>query len=201
MGYSHVVFAVAALAQAAATPAAMAGTTTRVSVSSGGAQGNGESVDPALSADGRFAAFISAASNLVPGDTNAHHDAFVRDRVAGTTTRVSISSGGAQANGNSGSSRTRSIALSADGRFVAFVSYASNLVPSDTNSWGDVFVHDRRTGTTRRVSLGPDGAQGNGHSFVPVLSADGWFVAFRSFASNLVPGDTNGVEDVLVHTR
>ena len=91
-------------------------------------------------------------------------------------------------------------AISADGRFVAFSSDATNLVPGDTNGTADVFVRDRQTGTTRRVSVGPGGAQGNGDSVDPALSADGRFVAFESDATNLVPGDTNGVDDVFVRT-
>ena len=83
-------------------------------------------------------------------------------------------------------------AISADGRFVAFISDATNLVPGDTNGRYDVFVRDRQTGTTRRVSVGPGGVQGNGDSFDPAISADGRFVAFDSYATNLVPGDTNG---------
>ena len=180
-----------------AMPAAWAhGTTERVSVSSGGAQGNGYSFDPAISADGRFVAFASDATNLVPGDTNSTADVFVRDRQTGTTRRVSVSSGGAQ--GNDVSSDP---AISADGRFVAFKSDATNLVPGDTNDSDDIFVHDRQTGTTRRVSVSSGGAQGNGDSLSPAISADGRFVAFESCATNLVPGDTNDAIDVFVHDR
>ena len=91
-------------------------------------------------------------------------------------------------------------AISADGRFVAFDSEATNLVPGDTNDASDVFVRDRQTGTTRRVSVSSGGAQGNGASFDPAISADGRFVAFNSDATNLVPGDTNGAADVFVRT-
>ena len=172
------------------------GTTRRVSGSSSGTQGNGESSLPALSADGRFVTFMSLATNLVPGDTNNARDVFVHDRQTGTTRRVSVSSGGGQANNFSSDA-----ALSADGRFVAFDSDASNLVPGDTNGTFDVFVHDRQTGTTRRVSLRTGGGQGNGSSFDAALSADGRFVAFGSDASNLVPGDTNAATDAFVHDR
>jgi Tol biopolymer transport system component len=115
----------------------------------------------------------------------------------GTTERVSLGLNGVQ--GNDGSFGFGA-GLSADGRFVAFSSEASNLVPGDTNDAGDVFVHDRRTGTTARVSLGSGGVQGNGRSDSPTLSADGRFVAFSSWASNLVPGDTNDAGDVFVRT-
>ena len=208
----------------------------------------------AISADGRFVAFDSVASNLVPGDTNGSGDVFVHDRQTGTTRRVSVGPGGVQGNGDSfhpgdlggravrrlqlgchqpGAGRhqrlsdvfvrdrqtgtTRRVSLgpggvqgndysfnpsiSADGRFVAFESDATNFVPGDTNGFSDVFVHDRKTGTTRRVSVGPGGVQGNEGSYLPSISADGRFVAFESDATNLVPGDTNGVADVFVHDR
>jgi Tol biopolymer transport system component len=171
-------------------------TTTRVSVSSTGAQGSNASAQPSISADGRFVAFRSFASNLVPGDTNGVLDLFVRDRTTHTTTRISVSSTGAQGNGNSFDP-----SMSADGRFVAFDSDASNLVLNDTNFADDVFVRDRTTHTTRRVSVSSTGAQGNDGSSDPSISADGRFVAFRSSASNLVPGDTNGVLDLFVRDR
>src|SRR5207249_3753086 len=171
-------------------------TTTRASVDSSGAQANRESFGIAVSADGRFVAFASFADNLVIGDTNGANDVFVRDRVAGTTTRLSVSSGGDQGNASSFSP-----SLSADGRFVTFRSYASNLVAADANGTSDVFVHDRLTGTTERVSVDSAGIQGNGPSQSPALSADGRFVAFRSNADNLVAGDTNGGNDVFVHDR
>jgi Tol biopolymer transport system component len=172
------------------------GRTERVSLGQRDVQGNRGSFDPALSADGRFVAFVSGASNLVPGDTNGEWDVFVRDRRTGATERVSLGKGEVQ-----GNSWSNSPALSADGRFVAFESYASNLVPGDTNVRPDVFVRDRRTGATERVSLGMDGVQANAFSSDPVLSADGRFVAFWSEASNLVPGDTNDEEDVFVRDR
>jgi len=172
------------------------GTTERVSVDSGGAQGNQSSFEPSISADERFVAFWSLASNLVPGDTNGFPDVFVRDRQSGTTERVSVASGGAQGNSASAGS-----SISADGRFVAFYSIASNLVAGDTNGTWDIFVRDRSSGTTERVSVATGGAQGNLASGSPSISADGRFVAFGSGASNLVAGDTNGVADVFVHDR
>jgi Tol biopolymer transport system component len=177
-------------------PAWGQGTTERVSLGPNGIQGNDVSRDAALSADGRFVAFVSDADNLVPGDTNGTYDVFVRDRRTGTTKRVSLGSNGVQGNRDSFGA-----ALSADGRFVGFDSSANNLVPSDTNDETDVFVRDRRTGTTARISLGPNGVQGNGGSGNPSLSADGRFVAFVSDADNLVPGDTNGRNDVFVRDR
>jgi Tol biopolymer transport system component len=168
------------------------GTTERVSVSTGGAQGNAACDDfPSTSSDGRFVAFRSEASNLVPeGDTNGIADIFVRDRQNGTTERVNVATGGAQANAENGDP-----SISADGRFVAFQSDASNLVAGDTNGVTDVFVRDRQNGTTERVSVANgSGAQGNGESSSwhwSSISGDGRFVAFTSFASNLIAGDTS----------
>ncbi len=182
----------------------VAGTTTRVSVDSNGAQASGSSLDPSISADGRYVAFQSNASNLVPGDTNRFLDVFVRDRVAGTTTRVSVDSSGAQADnpdgvafsGNSGES-----SISADGRYVAFNSGATNLVQGDTNGFSDVFVRDRVGGTTTRLSVDSNGAEGDYTSFQPSMSADGRYVAFTSYARNLAPGQTNLAGNVYVRDR
>jgi Tol biopolymer transport system component len=181
----------------------VSGTTTRVSVSSGGAQANGASSDAVISADGNVVAFVSEASNLVPGDTNGGADIFVRDLAAGTTERVSVSSRGAQQDCRSVfDGCSEQVAISADGRFVAFSSPVSNLVPGDTNNAMDIFVRDRLLGRTGRVSV-PNGrgGQANLGSFDPSISADGRFVAFDSPASNLVAGDTNKVGDVFVRDR
>jgi Tol biopolymer transport system component len=178
-------------------PPAGAGTTERVSVDSAGNEGNSfVQRNASISADGRFVAFTSFATNLVPGDTNRRDDVFVRDRLTGTTELVSVDSAGNQGNRDSGSP-----AISADGRFVAFHSVATNLVPGDTGNMTDVFVRDRLTGTTQRVSVDSAGTEGNGASVEPAISGDGRFVAFYSFATNLVPGDTNGDGDVFVHDR
>jgi Tol biopolymer transport system component len=174
----------------------MAQVTRRVSVGPGGQQTNGESFEAAISADGRFVAFESYASNLVAGDTNNTWDVFVRDRKAQLTRRVSVGPGGQQA--NNGRSYT---AISAHGRFVTFVSFATNLVTGDTNGIDDVFVRDRKAHVTRRVSVGPGGHQANNYSCCAAVSADGRFVTFVSSASNLVAGDTNGTQDVFVRDR
>jgi tricorn protease-like protein len=170
--------------------------TTLVSVDSNGVQGNGASNQPSISGDGRFVAFSSYASNLVPGDTNATSDVFVHDRRTGQTTRVSVDSDGVQGNAQSGTP-----SISTDGRFVAFGSAATNLVPHDTNSSPDIFLHDRRTGQTSIVSINASGAEGNNVSFNAWLSADGRFVTFSSLASNLVPGDTNAYDDIFVRDQ
>lgn len=178
----------------AAVPAVAAHmTTVRVSLSSTGTEGNGASLHPATPGTGRFVAFSSSASNLVPGDTNGTQDAFVHDRATGTTTRVSVSSSGAQADDVSALP-----ALSPEGRLVAFASSASNLVPEDANGTTDVFVHDLDTRVTSLVSVSLSGQAGNGASNWPSVSATGRFIAFGSFASDLVPGDTNGATDVFV---
>ena len=182
----------------AAAGVARAQSTTRVSVDSSGAQGNGDSLACAASADGQIIAFVSLASNLVSGDTNGFNDVFVHDRRTGITERVTVDSAGTEGNGDS---YDYGPAISADGRFVAFPSEASNLVSGDTNGGSDVFVHDRQTGTTERVSVDSVGTEGNDRSYSASISADGRVVAFFSQASNLISGDTNGRRDVFVHDR
>ena len=172
------------------------GTTTRISVGTGGAEANNHSGRPELSGDGRYVLFSSDASNLVLGDGNGDTDVFVHDRQSGLTTRVNVSSSGAQANDFSFSG-----AITPDGRYVAFSSFATNLVAGDTNGQLDVFVRDLQAGTTERVSLDSSGNQGNATSSGGAFSADGRFVVFTSFATNLVPGDTNGKLDLFVRDR
>jgi len=172
------------------------GETSRVSVASGGVQGTGDSSWPSITPDGRYVAFFSQASNLVANDTNAFGDVFVRDRQAGTTSRISVGSDGTEGDGHSGYG-----AISADGRYVTFYSAAGNLVAGDTNDVRDIFVHDRQTGTTTRVSVASDGTQADGESVRSAISSDGRYVAFCSGASNLVASDTNGYYDAFVHDR
>jgi Tol biopolymer transport system component len=169
----------------------------RVSISGDGLESNADSDWPSISADGRFVAFKSWASNLVPGDTNDAADVFVYDRHTGAIDRVSIASDGTQANGSSG---TGQHAISANGRFVVFVSEASNLVVDDNNLQQDVFVFDRQTRLMERVSVAEDGSDANSWSDAATISADGRFVGFTSFASNLVPGDTNA-QDIFLFDR
>ncbi len=182
------------------------GETRIASVGSGGepSNGAGKSGQPRLSADGRFVVFHSDANNLDAGDAGDGLDIYLRDRELGRTFLVSVNSQGER--GNAGSVLTAGV--SKDGRFVAFASLADNLVAGDTNGVADVFVRDRRRQATERVSVGVSGEQagggggGNvGGSIVHGLSADGRFVAFQHLASNLVPGDTNGVTDVFVRDR
>ncbi len=215
----------------------------RVSVDSSGVQANGGSTHPSISANGRYVAFTSIATNLVPEDTNGRHDIFVHDLQTGVTSRASIDSSGAQltyesdypsisgdgryvafeayggdvwvhdlqtgvttrasvdSNGVPGNRTSTSASISADGRYVAFTSPATNLVVGDVNNMSDVFVHDMQTGLTALVSLDSSGVQANGNSERPSISADGRYVAMESWASNLVPGDTNWRGDVFVHDR
>ena len=232
--------------------------TARVSVSTDGVQGNRASTDPAISADGRYVSFISLADDLVPDDTNNFYDVFVRDLLHQRTTRVTVATGnpylgypvaprplsdlgrhiaflsdgslfppdangalwdvfrhnleteqtarvsvasdGTQANDRSGPP-----AIATDGHHVAFDSVATNLVSGDANGSEDVFVHDLRNGRTVRVSVASDGTPGNANSDFETasqgLSSDGRYVAFTSYADNLVPGDTQAMEDVFVHDR
>jgi Tol biopolymer transport system component len=181
------------------TSAAFAATTERISISTSGEQPNDGCYAPSISGDGRFVAFASKATNLVPGDTNDAVDVFVRDRLTGITERVSVSSTGEQSHDPTTWYSWPSI--SADGRFVAFASGAADLVPGDTNGKADVFVRDRLNATTERVSVSSAGAQGNDHASQPGISADARFVSFASVATDLVPGDTNGETDSFVRDR
>ncbi|HEX9725805.1 MAG TPA: Ig-like domain-containing protein, partial [Vicinamibacteria bacterium] len=182
------------------------GKTTRVSTASDGSQGKDDSGAPVISADGRFVAFESKATNLIwagGGRLPSHHygakayqQIYLHDRETGDLKLVSISSSNERGNGDSSEP-----AISGDGRFVAFASEAKNLVPDDTNWKRDIFVHDRETGETTRMSLSSEGVQADRHSSAPVIDDTGQFVAFASDARNLVPGDTNGKTDVFLHDR
>ena len=170
--------------------------TRRASVGSQEQQSASGAIYPSISGSGRFTVFETSAANLVPGDTNGESDVFVRDSKSGRTERVSLRSNGAQGNSWSGYA-----AVSGNGRFVAFTAEASNLVQGDTNGVQDVFVHDRRTDTTTRISVNSRGRQGNDDSAYPSISATGRYVVFSSGATNLVPTDANGFDDLFVHDR
>ena len=176
------------------------GKTSRVSVATGGAQGDRASglEGLAISGDGNFVAFTSDARQLVGGDGNFDTDIFVRDRAAGTTTRVSLATGGAEADGFSFHP-----AISADGRLVAFGSWADNLASNGANGVPDVFVRDRVAGTTTLISAATDGSRSNRHNGQGgvAISSDGHWVAFQSYASNLVLGDTNSLGDIFYRDR
>ena len=178
-------------------PAYAQNTTTRVSVTNGGAQANGASLGASLSDDGRYVVFVSEATNLVSGDTSTRRDVFVRDRQLGVNERVSVGTGGVEASASS-----REPSISNDGNIVQFSSNATNLVTGDTNGETDVFVHNRLTNTTTRVSVTTGGAQATGgDSDNGVLSADGRYVVYKSTATNLITTDTNNLSDVYRYDR
>lgn len=169
------------------------GGTFRVSLGTGGVQGDDHSDSPAFSADGTVIVFNSTATNLVAGDTNGQGDIFAHVLATGVTERVSVSTAGVQ--GNSFSNYPD---VSGDGRLVAWESPSSTLVPGDANGAGDIFVHDRQTHVTTIASLSTGGVQANGGSVTAAVSGDGSVVAWDSGATNLVAGDTNGDLDVYV---
>lgn len=174
----------------------LGGPTVRVSLRSDGGEADRSSFRPGMSSDGRYVVFESFAENLVSNDTNDATDIFVRDQQNGTTTRVSVATGGGQA-----ISSSTSPSISGDGRYVVFHSSAVNLVSGDTNNVSDIFIHDRQTGETRRVSQRSNGTQGNDVSYNPVIAEQGEYVVFWSYASTLVDNDTNGKADVFIWER
>lgn len=168
------------------------GITERLSVSAGGVQGNFWSGYAAISGDGLYISFTSAANTLVPGDTNGTSDIFVLDRVAGTTSRV-MAPGGFQVNDYCEES-----SLSSNGRFLAFTSDATNIVPGNTGTFRDVFRLDRLTGSFLRLNVDALGVEADDHCYELTISDSGRFVGWISPATNLVPGDTNGADDIFV---
>jgi hypothetical protein len=168
--------------------------TARVSVGLEGRESGGQSVRPSISADGRYVAFQSTASNLVSGDANTYCDIYVFDRSNNTTKRASVGLGGEP---NADCDRP---SISADGRYVAFYSEASNLVADETNGKRHVFVRDLVENRTTMVSVSTEHEQGNDYSYTPSISGSGLKVAYESDASNLVLNDTNGYNDIFVST-
>ncbi|MEU7908127.1 hypothetical protein [Actinoplanes sp. NPDC049118] len=174
-----------------------AATTSLASVTADGKAGDRDSRSPSLSADGRYVAFQSDATDLVAGDTNGQADIFVRDLRAGVTTRVSVDGAGTQADNFS-----QSPSISADGRYVAFVSRASNLVPGgSTPLTADVYVHDRDSGTTTRVSVPAVNPDEQYNNVQPAISPDGQFVVYASDSPRQVTGDTNRKSDIVLFDR
>lgn len=155
---------------------------------------DGASFEPVLSEDGRYAVFTSGATNLVAGDTNGQTDIFVRDHQNGTTELISQSTGGGSANGAS-----EQPDISPDGRFVVFWSFASDLISGDTNGLPDVFLHDRQSGTTERVSIDSNEVQGSSASLGGSVSDTGRFVAFHSL--NQFENDSNNDFDIYLRDR
>jgi len=171
--------------------------TALVSVNVNATAGVGFSWNGGISGDGRFVVFVSNVANLVTTDTNGNTDAFVRDMVLGTTQLVTVSSSGAQGTG----AAFISTSISRDGRWVAFASSAPNLAPGEFAASYDIFVHDRVTAQTFRTSVNSAGAAANQNSYDPVISDDGRYVAFQSFASNLDPLDTDTQSDIFLRDR
>ena len=180
------------------------GITRLASVGYHGVPADGGNFEPSISAHGRYVAFESFAGNLMKSATATSPNVFVRDLVKHVTIQVSVGLSGEATSGGG-----LSPSISGDGSKVAFVSYATDIVAGDTNNAGDIFVWNRRTRKTIRVSVGPGGVQsdptvtgqepfGSRSSSDPKFSANGNVVAFTSFATNLVAGDTNGGSDVFV---
>lgn len=173
-----------------------AATTTRVSISTKGVEGDQDSSYPAISANGRYVTFMSESDKMVPADKNGQWDVFVRDRATGRTEWISRSLPGTH-----NDDLSTDPAISANGRFVVFESDSSRLVADDTNGKRDIFLRDRSTGTTRRISRGVNGAETDDHSSSPAISANGRFVVFESGATNLVKKGTSGVTNVYRYDR
>jgi len=206
------------------TTAPMPGVPIPISVAPDGSPPNGPSINGGLSFLGRHAIFASKASNLVPDDTNGAWDVFVRDTCIDywtgdplegctpKTTRISVAPDGSQADGDSGStvaSPSGSLAVNFDGRYIAFVSSATNLVAGDTNGVDDVFLRDTClddrfgaiagcTPETVRVSLRDNGSQSNLPASAPAIGVDGGHLVFVSADQSIVAGDGNGVADVFL---
>jgi Tol biopolymer transport system component len=172
------------------------GALTRVNVSSAGTQANNESTWPSISGDGSYVTYCSAASSLVPGDTNGNWDLFGFDVATGVTTRLNVQPSGLQAN-----SYVRSpTAMSNDGKLVVYASLSTNLVAGDTNGKQDIFVRDRAAGVTARVSLDFAGGEVDGDCFVPHMTLDGDVITYTSDATDIVMNDANGRRDIFAVT-
>ncbi len=184
-----------AIGPAASAQAAVHGTAL-ISGGTGAKAANNSSFTPSASADGRYVAFVSEASNLVPKDTNRKADVFLRDTETGKISRISVSTKGKQGNENS-----YNPSISDDGRFIVFDSFASNLVMGDLNRKGDAFLHDRQDGSTVRVSKGFDGKEADGQSGYATISGDGMHIEFESLATNILPNQADYPADIYVMNR
>lgn len=169
-------------------------TTARVSVGAGGAQADGASYSPSISGDGRYVAYVSDATDLVVGDTNGSADIFLYDTVTETTARVSVDSGGSEADIGS-----NSVSISDNGRYITYHSDATNLVVGDGNGATDIFLYDTVAETTTRVSVDSGGTEGGASSYYPAISGDGQFITYTSDSTNLVASDTNFTTDIFLY--
>ena len=167
--------------------------TERVSISSNGNEANSDCYNPSISGDGRYITFNSYANNLVLNDNNYYSDVFLHDRYLHTTIRISNSDTEEEVNGDS-----LAASISSDGRYVVFMSYATNLVLNDTNNFNDIFIYNISSGTTERVSVTSTGGETNSNSFDPGISSDGRFVVFTTDANNLIANDTNEWLDIFI---
>lgn len=165
-----------------------------ISVDSNGVQHNGAVFDPQISADGTRIVYWSSATNLISNDTNGVADIFMYDRTTGTTTRVSLTSTGGETNGQSSQPL-----ISGDGRWIAYWSFADNIVPNDTNMNTDTFLYDTVNGTTIRVSVSSAGVEGDSATLPRGISEDGDWIVMSSYATNLTPGINNGLMNVFSH--
>ncbi len=168
--------------------------TSRVSVNTAGSEGSVDSYEPAISSDGTYVAFYSESDNLVPGGSTGTEDIFLRDTVGVITSQVSVNTAGTP-----GDADSRKPDITPDGRYVVFESSATNLVPGVSDANTDIYLHDTQGPLTIKVTVSPAGTEGNGSSFNGKVSSNGRYVAFESEATNLVPGDINGVTDIFVH--
>jgi hypothetical protein len=166
--------------------------------SSPGQGGNDDSHNAYFSAGGRYFVFHTYATNLFAGDTGRTNDTVRYDVLTGAIELVSVAADGSFAEGPIGNTFGPEQTISADGRYVAFDSPATNLVADDGNGFKDVYVKDMVTGAIINVSRASDGTLANADSGRPAISADGRFVAFTSTATNLVAGDANGTSDVFL---
>lgn len=187
------VLALLTLSETFVSAVPISGATTLVSKAPDGTPDNAGSLQASVTADGRFVAFASWASNLIPQDENSTKDIFLHDRLSGENTLVSVSSTETQ-----GDDQSYAPDVSSNGRYITFFSAATNLVANDTNDGFDVFVRDRTLQSTQRVSVASYSTQANDWSYDPVISRDGRYIAFTSTATNLIAGDTNNRDDVFL---
>jgi Tol biopolymer transport system component len=174
----------------------VAGTTSCLSLDASGNAGTGQSNFPSISDDGAYVAFESTSHTMIPSQFIVESQIYVRDVATGTAQIASVDSAG-----NPGDFASTTAAMSGDGRYVAFVSQSTNLVPGDTNGAKDIFLHDMTTGATERVSISTSGAQSNGDCDYPFVSRDGSLVFFSCSASTLVSGVTQAAYDMFVRDR
>lgn len=175
--------------------------TRRVNLSPEGDDLNDDSLTPAISTDGRYVTYTSQATNVLPTDLNQVRDVFLFDLETNVTELISMATDGTQGDLDSGAFGAGHARVTGGGRYVVYGSFATNLVPDDLNLKDDIFLRDRLSGTTERVSIATDGTEGDDHSVYPTISEDGRYIVYYSEATTLVPDDTNGLPDAFVYDR